>query len=529
MAKTYNIILVDDEDEIRGRIASKISSDIGFNIVGSAGNGHDALELIEEKDVDVVLTDIKMPFVDGIELTRIIRRDYPMIKVAFITGYDEFNYAKEAVSLQVDNYIMKPISSKEINMFLKDLKKNLDSDYKQMKDIMVMKEKYEELLPIIGDSYLSSLINLDKISEEGIKKLSLYGIDVSNQSNFTTALVSVNSKKTSLKSIERIKINTNEMFKKVFKSIPFKHTLLVADGIVFIFSLETYEKNKADELLFELSQSSKEFLESGLLIGVSNKYSNFEAFPKSYNQAKRALSYANLFNYNNIVFAEELYNAEIKQSFISISDFNSFDRLIQYGKEEMIKEKTNELKERIIQDKSKYIREYVIIELSSLLINLAEQAKIPLDEITNIDLVSELNIYTRYEEMIDYFLDIILKIREQDTRKQLSHSEELTQRAIDYIKQNYPDPSMSLEQLSQELNVSISYLSMLFKKHSGYTFSKYLIKMRMDKAKELLKTSDLKIVDISVKVGYKDVYYFSHSFKKVTGSSPREYRNHEMV
>lgn len=110
MQDLYKILLVDDEDEIRGRIASLIDQQSGFAVVGKAGNGHDAYELVEEIRPDVVLTDIKMPFVDGIELARMLKRDYPTVKVAFITGYDEFKYAQEAIELDVISYLMKPLT-----------------------------------------------------------------------------------------------------------------------------------------------------------------------------------------------------------------------------------------------------------------------------------------------------------------------------------------------------------------------------------------------------------------------------------
>jgi len=195
MDKIYNIILVDDEDEVRGRIASKISENTDFKIIGSAGNGYDAIELLEENEVDIVITDIQMPFINGIELTRIIRRDYPRVKVVFITGYDEFNYAKEAISLRVNSYIMKPITSGEIDTFLNKLKQELDDEYKQMQDVLLMQEKYNSLFPIIIDSYLTSLMHLNQLKPSDIDKLVLYGIDVDKYSKFITCLVEIDSRK----------------------------------------------------------------------------------------------------------------------------------------------------------------------------------------------------------------------------------------------------------------------------------------------------------------------------------------------
>jgi len=110
MQTLYKLLLVDDEDEVRGRISSLIDQNSGFVVVGKAGNGHDAYELVEELKPDVVLTDIKMPFIDGIELARMLKRDFPTVKVAFISGYDEFKYAQEAIKLNVVSYLMKPLT-----------------------------------------------------------------------------------------------------------------------------------------------------------------------------------------------------------------------------------------------------------------------------------------------------------------------------------------------------------------------------------------------------------------------------------
>ena len=155
MNQIYKLLLVDDEDEIRGRIASLISDESGFVVVGKAGNGHDAYELVEELKPDVVLTDIKMPFIDGIELAKMLKRDYPTIKVAFISGYDEFKYAQEAINLNVISYLMKPLSSNDINLFLNQLKHQLDDEYQKKFNIDEAMKHYKEGLPLIYISWFA--------------------------------------------------------------------------------------------------------------------------------------------------------------------------------------------------------------------------------------------------------------------------------------------------------------------------------------------------------------------------------------
>lgn len=530
MDQIYNIVLVDDEDEMRGRIASKITPETGFRIVGSAGNGYDALDILEEKDVDLVLSDIKMPFIDGIELARIIRRDYPRVKVAFITGYDEFNYAKEAISLKVDAYLMKPVTSKDINNFLTSIKSSLDEEMKQMNDITKMTEQYNQLLPVIGDSYLTSMLQSEYAQSNDIEKLVLYGVDPRGYHSFVTFLACFDDEAIEgLKEKEDLKIKANEFFKKVFSSLPFIHSVLISEGLLFIMSIDDVPKNLHDEMLREFVYATNEFLKYQLRIGVSAIFHEFKNMPASYRQAKRALSYANLYNYGNIVYYNELNNVQQKQLLISISEYIEIDQIVQFGREEDIKDYIDKLKDRLSTEDGTYIREYVVVDLSSMIMHLIDQSKVDSSDLSETNFFTAINGIRTYDDMLDYVSEILFQIKELDKRKQLSNSEQITLSALDYISNNYKNPNVSLELLSEELNISISHLSMLFKKHSGTTFTKYLIQYRMDKAKELLDSTELKIVDISIQVGYSDVYYFSHSFKKVVGVSPRKYRKHEVV
>lgn len=530
MKRVYNILLVDDEIEIRSRIASKINENIGFNIVGNAGNGYDALELLEEKDVDVVLTDIKMPFIDGLELTKVIKRDYPMIKVAFITGYDDFDYAKEAIDLGVKRYMTKPITSKEINSFLVQLKADLDLQYSQMQDILIMREKYDELLPIIGDSYLSSLLYRDHISIQDEEKLGLYGINVMEHEKFVSCLIKIEEQsQKSLKETEELRVNANEIIKQVFAATKFKHSLIIADGVVFVFSVDDLSKDDVDDLLNQVVHSTKEYIDTAVSIGVSNVFDDFKLFPSAFQEAKKALRYSNHYGFAQIVYVDELYDNKVRQSFLSMKDISRFSRTLQYGTTRELSSMIFQLKERIESKDEVFVMQYAVIDLASLIITLAEQAGVFIKDIIEEDIVKTLNQKVRLTEMVDYTYSVVLQIKAQDTRKQLSHSERLIQDILGYIESDYHNDSLSLEYLSDKYNVSGSHLSMLFKKNAGITFSRYLINLRMKKAKELLLKSDLKIADISVKVGYKDVYYFSHSFKRVVGVSPREYRNNEVV
>ena len=180
----YTIVLVDDEDEARGRIASKISAKSGFAVIGSAANGHDALELIDELSPHVVVTDIRMPYIDGLQLAGIIKREHPTIRVAFITGYDEFDYAREAIALGVKSYLTKPLTGADIADFLASLKNELDEEFRRNADREELEAKYSASLPLIIDSCFSSFLSGAAPGGRGLDSLKNHGIDLTGKSGF---------------------------------------------------------------------------------------------------------------------------------------------------------------------------------------------------------------------------------------------------------------------------------------------------------------------------------------------------------
>ncbi|GAB1455352.1 hypothetical protein MASR2M48_06590 [Spirochaetota bacterium] len=179
MAEPYKIILVDDEDEVRGRISSKISAESGFIVVGTAGNGYDALELIEKHEPQVVLTDIKMPYIDGIELAGIIRRDHPTVRIGFITGFDEFDYAREAIELGVKSYLTKPLTQEDIAAFLLKLKRELDDEIRDNYSREQIQKQYEQSIPlVIENCFVSLLASGASGSSADIEQLRGYGVSL---------------------------------------------------------------------------------------------------------------------------------------------------------------------------------------------------------------------------------------------------------------------------------------------------------------------------------------------------------------
>ena len=182
MGKTmeqYSVLLVDDEEEVTQVILQKIDwESLGFHIIGSATNGVKALEMAEKYQPDVVMTDIKMPYMDGLELSGRLKKEFPTIRILLFTGFDEFEYAKEAVHLEVEEYILKPINSAELMEVFVRLKETLDQDREEKRSVEKLQNYYLESLPLLQANFYSSLIE-GRVSETDLSKyLSDYRIEL---------------------------------------------------------------------------------------------------------------------------------------------------------------------------------------------------------------------------------------------------------------------------------------------------------------------------------------------------------------
>ncbi len=525
MDSNYRMILVDDEDDVRGRILSKISPDSGFDVVGKAGNGYDALELIEKYKPHIVLTDIKMPFIDGIELARIVRRDFPTTKVAFISGYDEFHYARKAIELKVVSYLMKPVTSEDIDEFLKKLKISLDQEFDFLSNTEAIHKKYNESIPMLINSYLSSYRNKSELDSDDITRLEQYNIDFSN-GNYLVGIIELDDLQKH-NTTEEAKIFIGSLTDKVFNNLAYYHRFLVPEGVVFILKDEKLTSSRTiDMVLYEIIKYAEQYRQMELRIGVSQKFNSFKDYPNAFREAERALKHSIYFNLGRIFYYDDIEEKEKKHITIDDAELNKFTYILKYGKKSEVRNSIDEIINLKYKEKNGYILDpqLLIVKLANALIDFASSINVDISEIISGNIVEAMYKYKKSADLKAFIYDAIIKMREKNTLSQVNKTEKIIEDVYRYIEKNYQDSTISLETVTDELNISVSYLSMLLKKHKGVTFNKELIKYRMEKAKELLKYSDEKIIIISKLCGYNEVYYFSHSFKKYTGQSPREFR-----
>ena len=524
----YRLILVDDEDEVRGRISSKISEESGFCVVGTAGNGHDALELIDECSPHVVITDIRMPFIDGLELAAIIKREYPTIRVAFITGYDEFDYAREAVELGVRSYLTKPLTRGDISRFLDSLKKELDEEFRQNTDLEQMKARYKEGLPVVIDSYFAAFLsNPDNPEGQDTRPLQELGITLRETGKLILVDVERDENDPDIFRRENRKTLVRNSLRDVFRRRHISyHHFVYQDRIVFLVNsgLQGFS-TVLDEALLEAVQTSRMYHNTGIDIGVSGDFRGFPELRGAYLEAWRALDNSRFLNRGRIAYITDLEKNPVPSLTISEEGAGNLEHALRFGTDQDLERVIEAEREQLIAraGPNADFRLY-LINLAGIAINFASSTGGDIVGVNRGDVLETLNTLSNVEQMFDWFAGIAARLREENVRSSMSNSQLSLETAISYLKANYQDPKLSLEATCHHVGISVSYLSLLFKKNTGLTFVKYLTALRMDKARELLKYSGDRIIEIAEKCGYRDVYYFSHSFKKHEGLSPKQYR-----
>ncbi|HHX59542.1 MAG TPA: response regulator [Epulopiscium sp.] len=534
----YKIILVDDEEEIRQGMIKKINwEELGFVVVGEAENGIEALDIIDKTSPDIVITDIRMPFMDGIKLAENIKYRFPTTKVVIISGFDEFEYAQTAMGLGVLRYILKPINSIEMSSLLNEIKVSLDEERHSKNDIQTLKHNYKKSLPILKERFLNHWIE-DYVEINTIKE----NIETFELSALTSQLaVAVLRPDDILKKDTDIALIKNKALlhvaifnicEEIVKENKLGVIFMRTNEIVILMSLEETEAPKtSNRILLGLEQirtTVEKYLNITITIGVGNECQDLSILYKSYASALSALDYTVMLGNNKIIYIEDIEPSMSQELKLDEVDERALLMAIKLGTPEDIKEIIDTLIDRI-DGMQVYLKDYqlYIIDILSIILNFVTSMKLDWDLVWDKkdNFLLEINKLKTKEKINAWLFDICIKISNELVQTRNHNKNDLIEKAKDHIQHNYSDEDLNAEKLCDMLHISTNYFSALFKKETGLTFTTYLTKTRIDQAKKLLRNTDLKTFDIGNQVGYSQGHYFSYVFKKNTGISPTEYRN----
>lgn len=534
----YSIMLVDDEEEVRKSIIKQIDwESAGFKVVGDAENGEDALEKIEMLEPDVVLTDIRMPFMDGLALAEKIRQRYPSMKVVIFSGYDDFEYAQKAIKLNVTEYILKPVNVEELTSILKRIKSSLDEEIEEKRNVNRLRENYRRSLPIIREQFFNDMVHRELAEDLIESKLREYDIPLAGARKWVVVAIDVEksddrSKKTlSLHEEEElIPISVMQIVQEKLRSYCrfalFQST--AEAGMVVIAALDDDNTTTGlIDVLGDICKETKRILEVSVTIGVGHSCTSLSKIAGSYQSAVDALGYKAVVGSGSTIYISDMEPVGSGKLEFDNSDESDFISAVKFGPAEKIEAVTARISGKLESARVHYRQQQVyVFGVLNTVIQMVQQYDLNLEEILGDELeyLSVIDKIQKREEFGEWLLKTAYKMNQAINQERDITTRQVIHQAKQYIMDNYQNPDLSVEMICRHLHMSPAYFSTMFKKETGQAYIAYLTEIRLNKAVELLNKTDDKTYVIAAKVGYQEQNYFSYVFKKKFGVSPTKFR-----
>lgn len=529
------VFLVEDEFVVREGIKNNIDwASNGYEFCGEASDGELAFPMIQKEKPDIVITDIRMPFMDGLELSKLIKKELPQIEIIILTGHGEFEYAKEAIKLGIAEYLLKPINGEEllsevdrVALKIEERRKEREIREKYIKEMEEnsLKERKDLFQYLVtGNKSMSELLGLAERLEMDLSAMWYNIVLLKFQSRnhahdeYSGSLIEIEQKLDS--------INNHENHVLVFdRNLEGKALLFKADSKEDLVQLQ-------ESIIEKIEAVMKEYEHVRYFGGIGVPVNRLRELPISFEKASHAFAHRYLVEESRIINSSDMkqrvYSDETDFDINDVSpkqlDRNKIREFLKTGDREesiyFVEEFFKDLRTSAM--KSVMFRQYIIMDAYFCVIDFLEGLQIPKSEIEPLDITS--GILQNEEAAMSYVVKIIAKALELRDKSASNRYGDVVDEVMAYIENNYADEELSLNLLASHVNFSPNHLSMVFSQHTGQTLIKYVTDYRMNKAKELLRCTNKKSSIVSMEVGYKDPHYFSYLFKKTQGMTPTQYR-----
>ena len=524
----YQVLLVDDEEEIREGIRIKIDwAGLGFELAGSAANGMDALELAEQLRPDVVLTDIKMPYMDGLELCRRLKPLLPASMLVVFSGFDEFEYARQAVGMSVFEYILKPINAPELSAVLTRLRGQLDHERLERRDIERLRRRYEESLPILRELFYTRLLDGRIPPEQVRERAGRYEVELPD-GWWAAALVAAEPAQGE---------GGDELLLPSIQSFFQGHfalegcalrTVLYNDTVALLVRLDSEGRiYSLTQELGRLCLMAGTLLGLPLFVGVGQPCPGPELLHHSVEGAAAAAGYRVLMGTEQVFYIGDLEPGHSACLTLDEADQRALTAAVKLGEREQVAGLVCQQVDRVREARLSLTQSHMFfLEMLTLLIRLARTSEGDIQEIFGPDFNGMVSItdFRSLDEVEEWLLKCALRLWERLNRQRTDSAWKTVERAKRFIAQHYAEKELSVEMLCAHLHLSPAYFSTLFKRETQKSFTAYVTDLRMEQAARMLRDTEEKTYLIAERAGYADPNYFSYVFKKHFGISPSKFR-----
>ena len=539
------IFLAEDEVIVRETIKRMIPwEELGFELVGEAADGEMALPLLIRQKPDLLITDIKMPFMDGLTLAKLAKKELPELKIVILSGYDDFNYAKQAINIGVEDYLLKPITKNALIERLSEIRSRYEHEKTQKEYYEKFQREMQAYEKNSSRDFFEALVRGSMDMMEVYKKAEKLGVDIVAEA-YNILIFTMNSEEDfsgQKEGYSEWEAESLEMLEEFFSGHP--SAMLFRSNIFSYGVLLKGQKESIKEItkecvgkiqgILKRKESKREWF-----LAVGQPVERLSQIKKSYHTASRAFSQRYLY-VENILYYDEMEMMEHRSgqadtndnAYLKKVDVNALNpAILQKFLSNGIQEET----ENFVKDyfyaigqepmESLVFRNYVILNVRFSVITFlkglgCDTEGMEPENTEEILAESGKNI----ESAITYAKKMIsqaITIRDQNSGNK---NRSILKTAVDFIDEHYMDEDISLNTAANVANVSSNHFSALFSQNMGQTFIEYLTTLRMNKAKELLRCTGMRSSEVAGEVGYKDAHYFSYLFKKTQGMTPSEYR-----
>lgn len=521
----YTVLVVDDEFNQRRALVEKVRwNEAGFEVIGEAENGVEALDLVEQLEPDLIMTDIRMPMITGLELAAKVREIRPFTQIVILSGYDSFEYAQTAINYNIIRYLLKPISSEELSNELFEIKRRMDERMEglvktsdgDLRDEVRRLSISEFLVPLM----LGSSEDQPDDRELSKRAAELGIINDENDRRFCVLVTKFKDKNGKTVSSKDHTSFINTIMNRYMHS----ETFIVYGRVVTLVDVVGDELSYALELpLREIVQTARRVHEQTCTIGVSREFDKLSQGSSAYFQAVTARRYTSDGSGEVRFIDDQERDSEFELDVVEKSVLK-LEQMLKVGDEQALGSFIDGLYENNTPENVNLLIVQImatVYRLVSMVSDKNEVAKL----VDSNPIFGRITSYSSESVMKGELLDFCINAKSIINQSQRRDTEILCDRVIQIINSQYSDENLSLASVSNTLAVSPNYLSALIKKTKKKNFITLLTERRMKEAHDMLVCTTMKVLEVAQRCGYSDQHYFSYCFKKFYGESPNKVRS----
>lgn len=530
----YTILIVDDEQLERQALRFIVETKCEqIRVVGEAGDGANAIRLAAQTKPDIVLMDIRMPEMNGLEAAKGIRALLPNASILMLTAFDEFSYAKQALTVGAVDYLLKPVRPDDLVKALTAAKEKIGADRSRQEEEDRLRQNVEAARPFIQMSFVYDLISGNVGDSVNFQDRSRF-LGLRTDPHLAMVVDVDDFKKLTVHASEMEKQMVKQQLYQAIRDAAGELSLVTpfgSDNIIILLGFaETvtpeFAKDHAKKLATAIREMIRRSLNISITVGIGRYYQDVLEMHKSYHEALNAQRQRFYLGDSQIIHIDDVpFLGDVPFHYPFQHERALLDK-VRCGDRRQAKVELRTLLEEIFAAKSSIETvKACVLELLIVLSRSAVEGGADLERLTllNLECISLLNQCASRSEVENWLISSLDQFLDNMLENRGSMNTRVINKACEYIVKNC-QRNLPLEEVAQAVHLSPFYFSRLFKQEKGYNFVDFMTKVRLDKAKRMLQEPEHTVVRIAAEVGYQDASYFCRVFRQAMNMTPNQYR-----